>query len=82
MGLTVAVTGSTGELGSRWWMPWERVEGVDAVLGMARRPFDPVSRGWAKTRYRRGDVLDRAAVDAVVADADVVVHLRDLRPRG
>ena len=42
---------------------------------MARRPFDPVSRGWTKTEYHRGDILDRGSVDALVADADVVVHL-------
>ena len=75
MGLTVAVTGPTGELGISVVDALERTEAVDTVLGMARRPFDPVSRGWRKTRYRRGDVLDRAAVDALVADADVVVHL-------
>jgi nucleoside-diphosphate-sugar epimerase len=42
---------------------------------MARRPFDPASRGWTKTEYRRGDILDRGSVDALVAEADVVVHL-------
>ena len=42
---------------------------------MARRPFDPAALGLRKTEYRQGDVLDRAAVDALVADADVVVHL-------
>ena len=42
---------------------------------MARRPFDPAELGLRKTEYRQGDVLDRAAVDALVADADVVVHL-------
>jgi UDP-glucose 4-epimerase len=42
---------------------------------MARRPFDPASLGLCKTEYRRGDVLDRSAIDALVADADVVVHL-------
>jgi nucleoside-diphosphate-sugar epimerase len=42
---------------------------------MARRPFDPAEHGWRKTEYRQGDVLDRAAVDALVAGADVVVHL-------
>lgn len=75
MGLTVAVTGPTGELGLSVVAALEREESVDAVLGMARRPFDPAARGWRKTRYRRGDVLDRAAVDALVAEADVVVHL-------
>jgi UDP-glucose 4-epimerase len=42
---------------------------------MARRPFDPASMGLRKTEYRRGDILDRGAVDALVAEADVVVHL-------
>jgi UDP-glucose 4-epimerase len=42
---------------------------------MARRPFDPASLGLRKTEYRRGDVLDRDAIDALLADADVVVHL-------
>ena len=42
---------------------------------MARRPFDPAAQGLRKTEYRQGDVLDRAAVDALVAEADVVVHL-------
>jgi UDP-glucose 4-epimerase len=42
---------------------------------MARRPFDPASLGLRKTEYRQGNVLDRDALDALVADADVVVHL-------
>ena len=42
---------------------------------MARRPFDPADFGLRKTEYRQGDILDRTAVDALVADADVVVHL-------
>lgn len=42
---------------------------------MARRPFDPSTLGWIKTVYQQGDILDREAVDALVADADVVVHL-------
>jgi nucleoside-diphosphate-sugar epimerase len=75
MGLTVAVTGPTGELGISVVEALERCEEVDAVLGMARRPFDPAARGWRKTSYRRGDMLDRAAVDALVSEADVVVHL-------
>ena len=42
---------------------------------MARRPFDPRAAGLRKTEYRQGDVLDRDAVEALVAGADVVVHL-------
>ncbi len=75
MGITVAVTGPTGEIGISLVSALEREESVDRVLGMARRPFDPAVEGWTKTEYRRGDVLDRDAVDALVADADVVVHL-------
>ena len=75
MGLTVAVTGPTGEIGISAVDALERDPAVERVIGMARRPFDPDSHGWTKTTYRQGDILDRDAVDAVVADADVVVHL-------
>jgi nucleoside-diphosphate-sugar epimerase len=73
--LTVAVTGPTGEMGQAVVAALERSREVSRVLGMARRPFDPAEKGWKKVSYRRGDVLDRAAVDDLVADADVVVHL-------
>lgn len=73
--LTVAVTGPTGEIGKPFIHALERAREVGRVIGMARRPFDPASLGWRKTEYRQGDVLDREAVDALVADADVVVHL-------
>jgi nucleoside-diphosphate-sugar epimerase len=74
-GLTVAVTGPTGEIGQAVVSALERSKEVARVLGMARRPFDPAARGWKKVSYRRGDVLDRAAVAELVQDADVVVHL-------
>ncbi|HEY0772461.1 MAG TPA: NAD-dependent epimerase/dehydratase family protein, partial [Nocardioidaceae bacterium] len=75
MGITVAVTGPTGEIGIPAVDALEAEPGVDRVIGMARRPFDPTSYGWVKTEYRQGDVLDRSAVDDLVAGADVVVHL-------
>ncbi|OBF62541.1 epimerase [Mycobacterium sp. 852002-51971_SCH5477799-a] len=75
MGVTVAVTGPTGEIGVSAVTALEREPAVDAIIGMARRPFDPSSRGWLKTSYQQGDILDRAAVDALVAQADVVIHL-------
>ncbi len=75
MGLTVAVTGPTGEIGIAAVTALEHDPAVDNILGMARRPFDSTSHGWTKTTYRQGDILDREAVDALVADADVVVHL-------
>ncbi|HLM87017.1 MAG TPA: NAD-dependent epimerase/dehydratase family protein [Solirubrobacteraceae bacterium] len=73
--LTVAVTGPTGEIGQAVMAALERSREVGRIHGMARRPFDPAARGWKKTVYRRGDVLDRGAVEALVHDADVVVHL-------
>lgn len=74
-GLTVAVTGPTGDIGRSLLRALDRARGVERVLGMARRPFDPVAAGLRKTEYRRGDVLDRPALDALFAEADVVVHL-------
>jgi nucleoside-diphosphate-sugar epimerase len=74
-GLTVAVTGPTGEMGQAVVSALERAREVGRILGMARRPFDPAQRGWKKVDYRQGDVLDRGAVADLVQDADVVVHL-------
>ncbi|GAB1813292.1 NAD-dependent epimerase/dehydratase family protein [Mycobacterium sp. MUNTM1] len=69
------MTGPTGEIGLSAVTALEREPAVDAIIGMARRPFDPPSHGWLKTSYQRGDILDREAVDALVAQADVVIHL-------
>lgn len=74
-GLTVAVTGPTGDIGRSLLRALERSDRVTRVLGMARRPFDPAAHGWNKVSYRQGDVLDPASVADFVADADVVVHL-------
>lgn len=74
-GLTVAITGPTGEIGRAMVGALERSRGVARVIGMARRPFDPDKLGWKKVIYRRGDVLDRQAVADLVDEADVVVHL-------
>jgi UDP-glucose 4-epimerase len=74
-GLTVAVTGPTGDLGIAIVNALERSRAVKSIVGMARRPFDPGERGWKKTEYRQGDVTDAASVRALVKGADVVVHL-------
>jgi UDP-glucose 4-epimerase len=74
-GLTVAVTGPTGEIGRAVLRALERSTEVKHVLGMARRSFDPAAHGQKKVSYRQGDVLDPTAVAELVRDADVVVHL-------
>jgi nucleoside-diphosphate-sugar epimerase len=75
VGVTVAVTGPTGEIGISAVTALEHSPAVERIVGMARRPFDPSAAGWTKTVYRQGDILDRQAVDGLVADADVVIHL-------
>src|ERR671914_1511817 len=74
-GLTVAVTGPTGDLGRSIVDALERSRSVRRIVGMARRPFEPAERGWRKTEYRQGDVTDAASVRDLVEGADVVVHL-------
>jgi UDP-glucose 4-epimerase len=73
--LTVAVTGPTGELGKSLMAALQRGPEVGRVVGMSRRPFDPVATGWEKAEYRHGDIRDRDSVEALVEGADVVVHL-------
>lgn len=74
-GLTVAVTGPTGDIGRAFLRALENAGEVDRVVGMARRPFDPAAAGLAKTEYLQGDILDRSSVEKLVDSADVVVHL-------
>ncbi len=75
MGLCIAVTGPTGEIGKAAVTALEHEPAVEKIVGMARRPFDTSTLGWTKTVYQQGDITDREAVDALVADVDVVVHL-------
>jgi UDP-glucose 4-epimerase len=74
-GLTVAVTGPTGDLGVAIVSALERSRSVKRIVGMARRPFDPAEHRWKKTEYRQGDVTDSSSVRSLVRSADVVVHL-------
>jgi UDP-glucose 4-epimerase len=75
MGLTVAVTGPTGDIGKPAIRALEESEEVERIVGMARRPFDPAAYSWKRTEYRQGDILDRDSVEALVDGADVVLHL-------
>src|SRR3954471_22790522 len=74
-GLTVAVTGPTGDIGKPLLRALDRAREVRRVVGMARRPFDPEGMGLRKVEYRQGDVTRREDVEALVKGADVVVHL-------
>ncbi len=76
MGLKVAVTGPSGDIGRSVLRALDGCDAVEEVRGMARRPFDTAALGLSdKVVYRRGDVLDRGAIDELVGGADVVVHL-------
>ncbi|MCW2635901.1 MAG: epimerase [Blastococcus sp.] len=74
-GLTVAITGPTGTLGSGLMPLLQDDDRIERVIGMARRPFAPAERGWTKMEYRQGDVRDPEALLDAFRDADVVVHL-------
>src|SRR3954453_16026184 len=74
-GLTVAVTGPTGDIGKPVLRALDKAREVKRVVGMARRPFDPSSLGLKKTEYVQGDVTRRDDVDQLVKGADVGVHL-------
>lgn len=73
--LTVAVTGPTGTFGFGLMPLLQDEQTVSKIVGIARRPFDPLEHGWTKMEYRRGDVRDQGALTEAFAGADVVVHL-------
>ena len=73
--LVVAVTGPTGTFGFGLVPRLQDDTRVARVVGIARRPFDPVDHGWTKMEYRRGDVRDPASLEQAFRGADVVVHL-------
>jgi nucleoside-diphosphate-sugar epimerase len=73
--LTVAVTGPTGTFGFGLIPLLESEPRIGRVVGIARRPFDPLEHGWTKMEYRRGDVRDPGALGGAFEGADAVVHL-------
>jgi UDP-glucose 4-epimerase len=75
MGLTVAITGPTGDIGRALLRQVDLSPEVDRVIGMARRPFNPSDLGLEKTEYRQGDILDKDSLTSLVEGTDVLVHL-------
>jgi UDP-glucose 4-epimerase len=75
VGLTVAITGPTGDIGRSLLRQLDKAPEVDRIIGMARRPFNPAELGLEKTEYRQGDILDADSTAALVEGADVLVHL-------
>ncbi len=74
-GLTVAVTGPSGEIGRPFMRALEREPGVAHVRGMARGRTGAGPVVSTKAVWLQGDVQNPADVDRLVAGADVVVHL-------
>ena len=75
VGLTVAITGPTGDIGRALLRQVDGSPEVDRVIGMARRPFNPADLGLVKTEYRQGDILDEDSLAGLVEGTDVLVHL-------
>src|SRR3954465_9132291 len=75
MGLNVAITGPTGDIGRALLPPLENAPEVDRIVGMARRPFDPSEFDLEKTENRQGDILDEDPIKTLVDDGDVLGHL-------
>ena len=73
--LTVAVTGPTGTFGFGLLPLLQREHRISHLIGIARRPFDPIEHGWTKMEYRRGDVRDPETLEEAFRGVDVVVHL-------
>ena len=60
--LTVAVTGPTGTFGFGLMPQLQADARIKRIVGIARRPFDPLEHGWTKMEYRQGDVREPAAL--------------------
>ena len=73
--LTIAITGPTGTFGHGLVPLLQRARRVGKLIGIARRPFDPESKGWTKMEYRQGDVRDAETLAEAFRGADAVAHL-------
>ena len=82
-GLTVAITGPTGTFGAGLVPLLEADERVGRIVGVARSPFDPASRGWEDMLDHFGERSTSERMYVVVADAaDLLRHEEtDVSPR-
>ena len=71
----MAVTGPTGTFGFGLMPLLQENAQVQKIVGIARRPFDPLEHGWSKMTYRQGDVREPEALREAFGGAEVVVHL-------
>lgn len=71
--MRVLVTGATGYVGGRL-VPRLVAAGHD-VACLARNPDRLAGRNWGNVEVRRGDVLDRASLDAALSGIDVAYYL-------
>ena len=71
--MTVLLTGATGYVGGRLLGVLER--GGRRVRCLARRPGDLAARAAPSTEVVRGDVLDRASLDAALRGVDAAYYL-------
>ena len=71
--MRILVTGATGYIGGRL-VPRLVVAGHDVVC-LARNPDRLSGRDWGAVDVRRGDVLDRASLDAAFDGIDVAYYL-------
>jgi len=71
--MRILVTGATGYIGGRL-VPRLVAAGHD-VACLARNPGRLAGRNWGDVEVRRGDVLDRASLDAALKGIDVAYYL-------
>ena len=73
--MRVAVTGPTGTFGFALVPRLQAENGIERIVGVARRPFEPAEHGWTKMEYLRGDVREPDTLERAFEGADVAVHL-------
>ncbi len=77
-GLTVALTGTTSEVGRATVAALSALAASDElgqIVAIGRGPADADAPAGERVRHRQGDVLDQAGLAELLGGADVVAHL-------